>query len=246
MASRRLAVFALVVAILAILLNRSDVLTPIAAVTTFAAVGFLAAFAILLAFGGIVRIWHRGHLGLGSALVGLAIGSALLVWPSFLAWETMTMPTINDIATDWDNPPEMRAAVLDRSRFSNPVRKPSAEEIETQKSSYPEIGPLVVNFPSQRVYEAARTLARERGWKLLEQAPPDERGPGKLELVARTPIMGFKDDVVIVVTNLGDGRTRVDMRSASRYGRHDFGTNASRIYDFLTELESRMRAGLLS
>jgi hypothetical protein len=40
--------------------------------------------------------------------------------------------------------------------------------------------------------------------------------------------MGFRDDVVVRIRPDPDG-ARVDIRSASRYGRHDFGTNASRI-----------------
>lgn len=244
--SRRFGVFALVLAALAILLNRVDALDPLAAVSTFGAVVAIALLAILTGFGGIVRIWHRGHLGLSHALAGLLIGAGLLTLPAYLAWQTVDAPMINDIATDWSDPPEMRAAVRDRrSRISNPVRMPTPAEIAAQEAAYPEIGPLVVDFPSQRVYEAARLLARQRGWRMLDAAPPDERGPGRLEMVARTPVLGFKDDVVVAVTNLGDGRSRVDMRSASRFGRIDFGKNARRIYDFLTELDTSLRSGAL-
>jgi len=40
--------------------------------------------------------------------------------------------------------------------------------------------------------------------------------------------MGFRDDVVIRIRPDTDG-ARIDIRSTSRYGRHDFGTNAARI-----------------
>lgn len=242
--SRRLGIFALVLALVAILLNRADILDPLAAVSSFTIVSLLAALAAVLGFGGIVRIWHRGHLGLGSALTGLFIGCAILAWPAFLAVESVRMPMINDIATDWSDPPEMRAAVRDRTRLSNPVRMPTARQVEAQRAAYPEIGPLVVNFPSQRVYQAATLLADERGWRILVSLPPDFEAPGRLEMVARTPVLGFKDDVVVIITNLGDGRTRVDMRSASRFGSHDFGKNARRIYDFLTALDEMLRSGV--
>jgi uncharacterized protein (DUF1499 family) len=46
-------------------------------------------------------------------------------------------------------------------------------------------------------------------------------------------------DVAIRVT--GDGETSfVDMRSASRYGRHDLGDNADRIVRFLRELDQEV------
>ena len=51
---------------------------------------------------------------------------------------------------------------------------------------------------------------------------------GIIEAVARTPILGFRDDVVVRVRATTDG-ARIDVRSASRYGRHDFGTNAARV-----------------
>ena len=51
---------------------------------------------------------------------------------------------------------------------------------------------------------------------------------GRIEAVARTPILGFRDDVVVRVRADPDG-ARVDIRSTSRYGRHDFGTNAARV-----------------
>ena len=51
---------------------------------------------------------------------------------------------------------------------------------------------------------------------------------GRIQAVARTAILGFRDDVVVRIRPDPDG-ARVDIRSTSRYGRHDFGTNASRI-----------------
>ena len=54
------------------------------------------------------------------------------------------------------------------------------------------------------------------------------RRDGRIEAVARTPILGFRDDVVVRVRADPDG-ARVDIRSTSRYGRHDFGTNAARV-----------------
>ena len=46
--------------------------------------------------------------------------------------------------------------------------------------------------------------------------------------MARTPILGFRDDVVVRIRPDPDG-ARIDIRSTSRYGRHDFGTNAARV-----------------
>ena len=63
--------------------------------------------------------------------------------------------------------------------------------------------------------------------------PPVPREPrdGRIEAIDRSLIMGFPDDIVIRIKSLPD-QTRIDIRSASRYGRHDFGVNASRIRRF--------------
>jgi uncharacterized protein DUF1499 len=37
----------------------------------------------------------------------------------------------------------------------------------------------------------------------------------------------------------GDG-ARIDVRSASRYGRHDFGTNAARVRSLLEDIDTRL------
>jgi uncharacterized protein (DUF1499 family) len=55
--------------------------------------------------------------------------------------------------------------------------------------------------------------------------------------VARTPIMGFREDVSIRVTPDGDG-SRVDIRSASRYFESDLGSNAARISKLIDEINS--------
>jgi uncharacterized protein (DUF1499 family) len=55
--------------------------------------------------------------------------------------------------------------------------------------------------------------------------------------VARTPIMGFREDVSIRVTPDGDG-SRVDIRSASRYFESDLGSNAARISKLIDDINT--------
>src|SRR5579864_2924658 len=74
------------------------------------------------------------------------------------------------------------------------------------------------------------------------RAPP---GPaprdGFIEAIARTPILGFRDDVVVRVRSTSDG-TRIDVRSASRYGRHDLGTNAARVRNLISDIDDVLAA----
>ena len=67
--------------------------------------------------------------------------------------------------------------------------------------------------------------------------PPTDGGDGMIEALARTAILAFPVDVSIRITDEGE-TSYVDMRSASRYGRHDLGDNAARIAGFLTALDA--------
>jgi uncharacterized protein (DUF1499 family) len=55
--------------------------------------------------------------------------------------------------------------------------------------------------------------------------------------VARTPIMGFREDVSIRVTPDGEG-SRVDIRSSSRYFESDLGSNAARITSLIEDINN--------
>jgi uncharacterized protein (DUF1499 family) len=60
---------------------------------------------------------------------------------------------------------------------------------------------------------------------------------GRIEAVARSPIMGFREDVSIRVTADGED-SRVDIRSSSRYFESDLGSNAARISRLIDDLNS--------
>lgn len=59
--------------------------------------------------------------------------------------------------------------------------------------------------------------------------------------VATTRLMRFKDDFAIRVTMAADFAVQVDMRSRSRIGKGDMGTNGRRIGTFLDELGQELK-----
>ncbi|MGH7421143.1 MAG: DUF1499 domain-containing protein, partial [Candidatus Rokuibacteriota bacterium] len=87
-----------------------------------------------------------------------------------------------------------------------------------------------------RVLARAVDVARGLGWEIVAVAPAE----GRLEATDRTPWFGFRDDVVVRVRPDGAG-SRVDVRSVSRVGRSDLGTNARRIRGFLEALRAQLR-----
>lgn len=61
-----------------------------------------------------------------------------------------------------------------------------------------------------------------------------------VEAVASSFILGFESDIVVRLIEAEDG-TLVDMRSSSRWGPHDLGSNADRIVSFLTDLDEALQ-----
>lgn len=100
----------------------------------------------------------------------------------------------------------------------------------------------VLALPRARVWETVVAVARAQpGWTVTAA----DAETGELRAEARTRLLRFVDDVVVRVSATGDGASRVDVASASRVGRADFGTNGRRIARFLHGLRARLaeRAG---
>jgi uncharacterized protein (DUF1499 family) len=78
---------------------------------------------------------------------------------------------------------------------------------------------------------SAVAAARAMGWEVVAA----DRASGRIEATDTTRFFGFKDDVVIRV-QAAPGGSRVDVRSVSRVGGSDVGTNATRIRAYLARL----------
>jgi uncharacterized protein (DUF1499 family) len=204
---------------------------------TFAAALLLAAMAILFAFVAFGVIWHTGAPGLGHAVTAVLIGAALLAYPGYIGVKGYGLPPISDITTDPIDPPRFEAIARLRSREANPVAYAGLYAAELQRAAYPDIEPLDVSVPAPAAYEAVRAIIVKRRWQIINERPPlPGRRDGLIEAVARTPIMGFRDDVVVRIRGASDG-ARIDARSSSRYGRYDFGTNAARLRRLLDDAD---------
>ena len=89
------------------------------------------------------------------------------------------------------------------------------------------------DLKNKAVDEKYRAAAEEMGWEIVASVPEE----GRIEATAKTPFVGFKDDVVIRVRG-GDNGTEVDVRSKSRFGQGDVGVNAARIRAYREVLTS--------
>src|ERR1700704_40332 len=240
--ARRIGGFAFLASILAILIVRSGLLEIWPALATFAGALGIAVVALLLAFAAFVVIWMEGLAGMGAALTAMAVSLALLAYPAYLGMKAARLPWIYDITTDPIDPPRYDALSRLRPRDANPIAYSGLYAAEQQRKAYPDVGPLATNATPQAAYDAALAVVNKRKWRVVDaRAPQVGRREGHIEAVARTPIMGFRDDISIRVRAETDG-ARIDARSSSRYGSFDFGTNASRVRGLMNEIEDAIRA----
>ena len=213
------------------------------------ALGFgLALAAVALAGYALARIWHNGAQGAGSAVGGLIYAMPALLALAGIAAASILYPPVTDVATDWQNPPQL---------VGTGVRSDATAAGEGDEAPYPDLRPHFYAQPPDAVYRAARQIIEERGWEILRDVPPPSLAPGPtrntaegaraglsnsatLQAVAPTPVFGFLDDVALRILPDGSG-ARVDMRSASRIGRHDLGQNARRIRRFFSDLDTALQ-----
>jgi uncharacterized protein (DUF1499 family) len=166
--------------------------------------------------------------GAAMALSLVAIGSL-----GAIVWKGLRVPAIHDITTDTIQPPPFLAILPLRAGALNPTGYGGPDVAAKQQQAYPDIVPLLLNIPPGRAFDRALAAAKAKG---LDIAASDPAG-GRIEATDTTFWFGFKDDVVVRVTPQPTG-SRVDVRSLSRVGGGDLGTNAARVRAFLAAVQA--------
>jgi len=235
--AQRLALFAVVATGIALILvrdPRADTDAALAALVAGLVVALAAAAAAIFAF---VQVWREGARGLGAAVSGLILALAVLGYPAYLGLRGLSLPPLSDISTDIDNPPAFsrsRAAFMARSGRYPP--DPGNALRERQRGAYPQIAPLTLDIGADEAFELARQAALKRHWQIVEAIRPGGRtGNGRIEAVARGLVLNLPNDVTVRIRPRADG-ARIDVRSASRLGGRDFGSNADRIRTYLDDV----------
>lgn len=119
-----------------------------------------------------------------------------------------------------------------RADAPNPVDYEGEEVARQQREAYPDIVTLQTDAYPAIVFEHALQVVERQGWELVDANADD----GRIEATDTTFWFGFKDDVVIRIQSSETG-SLVDVRSKSRVGLSDVGTNAHRIRQFLDALD---------
>jgi uncharacterized protein (DUF1499 family) len=241
--ARNLAVFSVVAVLVSILIVRFGFLEMKPAIATFFGALGLACLSILIGFLGFAAIWQNGTRGMGRILLAFVIDALVLAYPAYLAIQYRKLPPIHDITTDPIDPPRFDA--LSRLRTgdgTNTAVYAGLYSAELQRKAYPDIEPVELEITPERAFDITMRLAAKRKWLVIDERPPQPpRRVGVIEAVARTPIMGFREDVSIRIQPDADG-SRVDIRSSSRYFESDLGSNAARIAKLIDDLNTAAEA----
>jgi len=241
--SRRIAGFSVPVVLLAIVMHRFGFVEYEVAFAILMAGLAVALVGVLIAGLAFIVIWREGLRGLDRALAACAIGVLVLGVPAFDLARGAVLPAISDITTDFTDPPSFQAIASARARGANPVAYPGVASAALQRAAYPGVKPIELEASPDEVFNLMLAIVEQQRWRVLDSVPPrgGERD-GRIEAVAQSLIIGFREDISIRVRTTPSG-VKIDMRSASRYGRRDLGSNARRIERFFAEfMDARRRA----
>jgi uncharacterized protein (DUF1499 family) len=163
----------------------------------------------------------RSH-GVMMPIIALVLGALAFAMPFQFVRQARAVPPINDITTDMANPP----------KYMTTARPYPGDEFARQQAlAYPDIKPILLSVPPREAFERAVKAAEAMGWEVVGR----DAAAGTLEAVDTTKWFGFKDDIAVRVTAV-EGGSRIDIRSKSRVGRSDIGTNARRIRAYAERL----------
>lgn len=205
-------------------------LLPLGPSFALVALGFLTLVvgALLLVVAALRRRIPQGTERVAYRALAVAVIASLFPLSALISGGGA--PPIHDITTDMENPPAFVAAVA----LNEPGRTDYEGEgiAAQQRAAYPDIGPVTLAVDAGTAFQMALSTVEGLGWEVLDS----DAATGRIEATDRTFWFGFADDVVVRITDRDDAGSRVDVRSLSRVGVGDLGTNAARVRAFLSAL----------
>ena len=106
----------------------------------------------------------------------------------------------------------------------------------TAESIYPELILREYDLPAEELFKILQASVNKLGWEITDHG--DEKF--SVLAVVTTPLQGYKDDVLIRLVPLSENRNHLYIRSSSREGHGDLGTNTRHILNLYHQLELQM------
>jgi hypothetical protein len=209
--------------------------------------GWIAAIAFLLDAIAIFVLARLLGIASGPRLAALALVGTVAAALAYFIPESFRppegTPPIHDITTDTNDPPKLvdtlplRANAENSAVYGEHAGFDAASLAEAQRNAYPDIVTRQFDEPPDVIFDRALDAVEALGWDLVAQVPDE----GRIEATDTTFWFRFKDDIVIRIRPIASGSV-LDIRSVSRVGRSDVGTNAARIREFFETLDTMSRS----
>src|SRR5258708_9910182 len=195
------------------------------------ALGFLLSILGLLV--GLLAIFltrkPQSRAGRNRAVLGTVV-CALIALPLIVTvLRSSKYPPINDITTDFDDPPEFVNAQKLQHEANRDMKYDKTKYADRQLKGYGPIGPIKEHLDPTAAFARVNEVAKASPNWTITLSDSDTK---TLEVVATSKLWHFNDDVVIQVRPAPDGTSLIEMRSKSRDGIGDFAVNARRIRRF--------------
>ncbi len=229
--ARRLGSVSVPLVIISVLLHRFRLITSDLFLVAALAAGLVALVAVLTALIALARLWQTGDQGWGRALAGLLFGAISLLPYAWFGSLALAYPPVTDIATA--DRGAMPLVFEPGTQAMPPPKMLSADEMAR---TFPNVETRTYPLGLVPTFGLVRAMVEGQGWDvrlLREPEPGSDLGQLNAQIVT---LPGWREEVVIRVTG-GLTTSAVDMRSASLNALHDFGSNGSRIEDFLAALD---------
>ena len=203
---------------------------------------------VLLAGGITLLIGWFSALRRGIAVSNgapIAAGMSVFVFGYVVTWilKGIGSAPIHEVTTDVSDPPQYVAIAAIRASLPNlnptgyeatfTLQGRTIDATAAQEKFYPDLKPLQLALSPADAFAKAQQAAKQLGWAQVAANPE----AGRLEATDTTAFFGFKDDIVVRIRPSAAGSV-VDVRSKSRVGGGDAGTNAARVRKFLALMRS--------
>jgi hypothetical protein len=252
-ASRTLGALAFALALVTLVTQRFDLLTPDTFVLSLSVAAGLAVAAMLCGLIAFVRIWSRGGGGIGSSILGVMLGAVALCAPAAVLGLLIVDPELTDVTTDPDEPPllvevlpqsDQAVLVWMASHVRNTAWTQYQEVMRTERLAaelqlelYPDIVPRRYRITPGELHAAAKKAVDELNWRVVDELPPDLLdAPTALWAEETTQLLGLKHDIALRVRPDPVGAL-LDVRSRSQSPLREFSGNADVIRGLMAEVD---------
>lgn len=111
--------------------------------------------------------------------------------------------------------------------------------VEVCPKATPDLEPPVFAHPPEALFALVQEVVTAQPHLSILT---DDAASRRLDVVQRTPVLGFPDTVSLQVLPAGEGGATLAILSRSRYGTWDFGKNGARVKTWLAAIERAARS----